>query len=282
MSTARSGRTMGSGRKRRSSRRSRGSSPARRNDDLPAPDGPRITNRDSTPEVRIPCSTSSPRTIWASRPKNTAASTSSSGAHPRYGARSGSPGGGHGKCSAPIPSARRRVQQPLQAHGVQHHRLPAIGDVDFGGGAVVGEQVAALPLRGDPGVGHRLQPGAQDGLVQTLGVAVLGLALVGGFPVLRQQADHRLAAGVGLLQRLLPPLAGPDTGVRVQIQEDLLGQTRLLLDQPRLDRHRLAAIPAGMAQKHPRHNSPPSAQASAHRAMIAGSPTLGGKFDLRG
>ena len=107
VSTARSGRTMGSGRKRRSSRRSRGSSPARRNDDFPAPDGPRMTNIDSTPEVRIPCSTSRPRRIWASRPKNTAASTSSSGAHPRYGARSGSPGGGHGKCSAPIPTARR-------------------------------------------------------------------------------------------------------------------------------------------------------------------------------
>ena len=166
VSTARSGRTMGSGRKRRSSRRSRGSSPARRNDDFPAPDGPRITNSDSTPEVRIPRSTSRPRRIWASRPKNTAASASSSGAHPRYGARSGSPGGGHGKCSAPIPSARSAVQQPLQAHGVQHHRLPAIADVDFGGGAVVGEQVAALPLRGDAGVGHRLQPGAQDGLVQ--------------------------------------------------------------------------------------------------------------------
>jgi hypothetical protein len=28
---------------------------------------------------------------------------------------------------------------------------------------------------------------------------------------------------------------------------------RLLLDQPRLDHHRTAAIPAGMTQKHPRH-----------------------------
>ena len=37
--------------------------------------------------------------------------------------------------------------------------------------------------------------------------------------MLGQQADHRLAAGVGLLQRLLPPLSGPDPGVRVQIQK---------------------------------------------------------------
>ena len=106
VSTARSGRTISSGRKWRSSRRSLGSSPARRNDDLPAPDGPRITSSDCTPVERIPRRTSRPCTIWASRPKNTAASTSSSGAQPRYGARSGSPGGGHGKCSAPIPNAR--------------------------------------------------------------------------------------------------------------------------------------------------------------------------------
>ena len=217
VSTARSGRTMGSGRNRRSSRRSLGSSPARRNDDFPAPDGPRITNSDSTPEVRIPRSTSRPRRIWASRPKNTAASASSSGAHPRYGARSGSPGGGHGKCSAPIPNARRPSSSRCKPTVSNTTGSPAIADVDLGGGAVAGEQVAALPLRGDVGVGHRLQPGDQDRLVQRLGVAELGLALGGGFPVLRQQADHRLTAGVGLLQRLLPALpragcrcAGPD------------------------------------------------------------------------
>ena len=76
----------------------------------------------------------------------------------------------------PDPQGAQTVQQPLQTHAVQHHRLAAIGDVHFGGGAVVGEQVAALPLRGDVGVGHRLQPGAQDGLVQVLGVAELDLA----------------------------------------------------------------------------------------------------------
>ena len=81
--------------------------------------------------------------------------------------------------------------------------------------------------------------------------------------MLRQQADHRLAASIGLLQRLLPPLPRPDPGVRVQIQVDLIDQTRFLLDQPLLDRHRLAAVPAGMTQEHPRHASPPSAQASA-------------------
>ena len=40
---ARSGRITGNGRKLRSSRASRGNRPARRNEDLPAPDAPRMT-----------------------------------------------------------------------------------------------------------------------------------------------------------------------------------------------------------------------------------------------
>jgi hypothetical protein len=42
------------------------------------------------------------------------------------------------------------------------------------------------------------------------------------------------------LQHLLPPLPGPNAGVRVQIQKDLLGLPRLLLDEPLL-----TAMPAG-------------------------------------
>ena len=98
------------GRARRSTRLrpcSRGSRPARKNDDLPTPDGPRITNRLSTPVARMPRSASRPRRIWASRPKNTAASASSIDCHPRYGVRFGSCSGGHGKYSAPIPASRR-------------------------------------------------------------------------------------------------------------------------------------------------------------------------------
>ncbi len=66
--------------------------------------------------------------------------------------------------------------------------------------------------------------------------------------MLRQQADHRLAAAVGLLQRLPPPLPGPDTGMRVQVKKYLVGQSRFVLDQPRLDRHRLATGEAGAAE----------------------------------
>ena len=164
----------------------------------------------------------------------------------------------------PNPQGTQRLQQPLQPHAVQHHRLPAIADVDYGAGAVVGEQVAALPLGGDVGVGHRLQPRAQNSLVQVLRVAELRRALVRAVPMLRQQANHRLAAGIGLLQRLPPALPGPDTGVRVQIQENLLGQARLPLDQPLLHRDRLAAVPAGMTQENPRHHSPPRDGHTAH------------------
>ena len=257
VSTARSGRTIGRGRNRRSSRRSRGSSPARRNDDFPAPDGPRITNKDFTPVVRIPCSTSRPPRIWASRPKNTAASASSSGAHPRYGARSGSPGGGHAKCSAPMPRARKASSSRCRATRASKTGSPpsamSISEVGPWSGNRSQRCHSEVMLVS----GHRLQPGAQDGLVEALGVAVLRRALMRAVPMLRQQADHRLAAGVGLVQRLLPPLAGPNAGVRVQIKEDFLGQARLLPDQPLLDRHRLTAIPAGMTQEHPRHNSPP-------------------------
>ena len=166
VSTARSGRTMGSGRNWRSSRRSRGSSPARRNDDLPAPDGPRITNRRLHPRGAHPAQHVQPAQDLGVAPEE----------HRRIGLLQRCPPPIRGavritrrrprEMLGPDPQGAQTVQQPLQALGVQHHRLPAIGDVDFGGGAVVGEQVAALPLRGDVGVGHRLQPGAQDGLVQ--------------------------------------------------------------------------------------------------------------------
>ena len=46
---------------------------------------------------------------------------------------------------------------------------------------------------------------------------------------------------------------------------------RLLLDQPRLDRHRVAVVAAGMTQKDPRHHSPHPHRRSSHRAMIAAS-----------
>jgi len=45
---------------------------------------------------------------------------------------------------------------------------------------------------------------AHHRLVQRLGVPELDLALVRVQPVLGRQANHRLTAGIGLLQGLLP------------------------------------------------------------------------------
>src|ERR1700687_6272342 len=140
--TLRWGRTMSRIKKLRSSRRSRGNNPARRNDDLPVPEGPNTTNMLASPDLRIPRKPSKPPRIWASRPKNTAASGSSSGSHPRYGARSGSLGGGHTNDSAPIPAptspsrSRTRAPERDQPVGVDRVRGAAVADIDLGGGAV--------------------------------------------------------------------------------------------------------------------------------------------------
>ena len=119
--------------------------------------------------------------------------------------------GGHEDARAPIPSDG--FQQSLQAIAGWRDSVPA----SWMSTSMITpsrEAVTALPFGGDAGVGQRLQPGNQAGLVQRLGIAELHLALVRGQPVLGQQADHRLTAGIGPLQRQLPPLAGPDNGVR--------------------------------------------------------------------
>ena len=173
---------MASGRNRRSSRRSLGSSPARRNDDLPAPDGPRITNSDSTPDA---CASR------AARPGRAESGRRGRRTPPRRPPPAvPTPDTGRGRDRPAAATGNARPQSPARANHPAAAANPtvsnttgcaAIGDVHFGGGAVAGEQVAALPLRGDVGVGHRLQPGAQDGLVQVLGVAELGLAFARRF-----------------------------------------------------------------------------------------------------
>jgi hypothetical protein len=97
------GRTIGSGKKCRSSRASRGHRPALRYDDLPAPEAPKMTNMLSTPRSLIRRSASRPRVIAASRPKKMATSSASSGFRPRYGARSRSCAGGQGNVAASNP-----------------------------------------------------------------------------------------------------------------------------------------------------------------------------------
>ena len=97
-----------------------------------------------------------------------------------------------------------------------------------------------------------LESRVTNGLVQHLGVPVFGLAFVGGLPVFD---SRQITASQRVLACCSACSSVPRAGSRcaVQIQKDLLGQTWLLLDQPRLDRHRLPAVPAGMTQENPGH-----------------------------
>jgi hypothetical protein len=93
----RSGRTTDRGMNCVSSRFSLGRRPARKNDDLPDPEAPRIAiNRGGAATLR-PRRRSMASTIGASRPKKMPASDASCGFKPRYGGRSGSPSGGQVK-----------------------------------------------------------------------------------------------------------------------------------------------------------------------------------------
>ena len=76
-------RIAGSGSHWPSSRSSRGQSPARRNDDLPAPEAPRMTSRRGSLRDASPRSASMPRSDIGAAPKNTAASSGSSASSPR-------------------------------------------------------------------------------------------------------------------------------------------------------------------------------------------------------
>ena len=181
VSALRPGRTMPNRVKRRSSRAKRGSKPARRNDDLPVPDGPNTTNSDFVSASLMPRSSSSPCTIGASRPKNTAASTCSNGSQPRYGARSTSSGGGHTNECALMPVPRMASRNRYKPVGGEHHRWSA-AHIDRGH-VTLAEQVAPLPLRRQVITGRRLEAGTQNLLVQILRDAVFGLALMGRFPI---------------------------------------------------------------------------------------------------
>ena len=255
VSGSRCGRTMPSGRKRRSSRRSRGSSPARINDDLPAPDGPNTSSSDFTRSRRIPRRVSNAATSAASRPKNTPASTGSNGSHPRYGARSGSVGGGHTNASAEIPAPRIASRNRIR---------PSVANITGGPPPIsilvcgpVSEQINALPLRRQVPTGAVFQPGAQDLLVEVFGGAVFHLAFPGGLPGRRQQADHRLTAGVRPRQRVLPAHPRSDPTAGIHVQEDFVDQRRILFGQPAFERHRRPHIGTGMTQEDSRHRGPP-------------------------
>ena len=195
---------MSSSRKRRSSRRSRGSSPARRNDDLPGPGRAEHHEQRLHPRRAHPAQHIQPaHDLGVAAEEHRRIDFLQRLPTPDTGARSGSPGGGHAKVLRPqspgprSPCSSRCRPTVFNTTGCPPS-APSI--------SVVGPSSANRSQRCHSEVmsvsADGLQPRAQDRLAQVLGVAVLGLALVRGFPVLGQQTDHRLTAGIGLLQRL--------------------------------------------------------------------------------
>ncbi len=162
--------------KLRSSRRSRGNNPARRNDDLPVPDGPNTTNSARQPGFAHPAQiVQTPAGFGRRAPKNTAASGSSSGSHPRYGARSGSCGWGPHKRLRRNPGPDDPLPQPRQALRAEPDRRTAVTDIDLGG-RTLAVQIDALPFPGRVVTGQRRDRGAEHPFVQIVRELILDLA----------------------------------------------------------------------------------------------------------
>ena len=138
---------------------------------------------------------------------------------PDTGRAPGRPAGATGSSSAPIPNARRPFSSRCRPSVANTTGSPAI-DADRGGGAVADEQVAALPLRGDVGVGHRLQPGAPRSPCSTSRHTGTRSGIPGRLP--NAPTAGRSPPHSGLLaccSACFHRCPGPNPGVRVQIQD---------------------------------------------------------------
>jgi hypothetical protein len=52
-----------------------------------------------------------------------------------------------------------------------------------------------------------------------------------------------------VVERFAPPLTDVDTGAEIVVEEDLVGQTRILFAQPLFERNRFAIVGAGVTQE---------------------------------
>ena len=168
----RSGRSTPSTRKLRSSRFSRGSSPARRNDDLPLPDGPSTTNSDLTPDWHRSQLVQSTHDRRVTTEEDTRVDVlerlpSPKRRTPRILGRR--PGEGVRSNSRPVD----RTQQLFEGRRVERYGCP-VGHRQMGLSAL-GEQVAALPFGRDVPVADVYEPRAQDPLAKGFRGAVFGL-----------------------------------------------------------------------------------------------------------
>ena len=216
-----------------SSRASRGSRPARRNDDLPAPEAPRITNSRGGARSRRPRSRSVASMIGASRPKKTPASTASSGFEAAIG-RSGSvrasggqreepriePGLAPARASAACrpSSARRRRAFPRASRGRRRGKRSMVLPAARSTACHVRVSSAAVRRSGSP-----VDQDANSLLLSPCASLYSLQAPARREPVRRETrkitASQRVAC---LVQRPLPALAGRDAAIGIEIEEDVV------------------------------------------------------------
>ena len=123
----------------------------------------------------------------------------------------------------PAKAGTRNVQEKaFKAIGGEHHRRLAVGKSDRGAlGVLDGEEIAPLALR-DLNLASRFrQPGEVDGLLHPHGGLVLPVALLGSFPVLREQDQEFPSAGEVAPEGLLPLHAVDHPHLTVDVEEDL-------------------------------------------------------------
>ncbi len=256
MITVRSGRMIGKGRKL-SSRASRGSRPARRNEDLPAPDAPRITrSRDGAPS-RKPRSASSVSThLGVASEKNAGViglerSQAAIGRPLRVGFR------------RPRKEAELEAG-PLQSGLEPAERLGREGDMRFLAGkrhghpehdmVCAGPEPHHLPGAGEiereVGNGKVIDEEAEQPLVELIREVEFLETPARSQPIPRNQKEHRLATRRRLVERPLPAFTRGDASVRIDIEEDIVPTFTL---QPITKCDRLDVIRTRMAQENARH-----------------------------
>jgi hypothetical protein len=158
--------------------------------------------------------------------------------------------------------------QPLEAFGLETHRASRVVDADLRGGAVT-EEVAVLPLARDSRVLQGFEPGTQDQLAQGLRRPELGPAFARALPLRGQQADDGFAPLVGLPQSPFPALSRCNARIAIEIKEDLLSESRLLFDEPTLQRDGLRRVPTGVTQEDARHRTAPERMTTIENATTS-------------
>ena len=110
-----------------------------------------------------------------------------------------------------------------------------------------------LPLRGQP-AGQAVERDIVDQqreqlFVEPVGELIFVAAPFRGEPFLRDEEQHRLAAGRRLFERVRPALAGGDAALGIEIEKNVVGPAPAFADEPILQRDRPVVILARMADE---------------------------------